>query len=250
MKKKQPAFALVASKGFAPSEDAARRLIMTGQVFMQVGQGSVRVEKPGQLLRPETVLFLHGEERFVSRGAYKLLTVMEHFSLNVAGLVCLDAGASTGGFTDCLLQHGASKVYAVDVGKNQLHEKLRGESRVVSLEGVNLRTAPQELLPEQVDLIVADVSFISLTQILPACLRWLRPGGQVAALIKPQFEVEAHETIRGVVRDDTLREKAVEKVTTFARETLGLVLQGVVPSAVKGPKGNQEYLALWMLTDK
>ena len=245
MAKKERADQILFTQGLAESREQAKRLIMAGQVFVVSGDSSVRVDKPGQQLFPDACLEVAGRERFVSRGAYKLLTALEHFSLDVAGLVALDAGASTGGFTDCLLQHGAIRVYAVDVGKHQLHERLRADARVVSLEGVNLRTAPADLIPEAVDLVVADVSFISLTLILEPCMRWLKPGGLVAALIKPQFEVGPGGTDKGVVRDDALRQQAVDKVLDFARDTLGLSLTGIVPSAVKGPKGNQEYMAVW-----
>lgn len=165
------------------------------------------------------------------------------------GLVCLDAGASTGGFTDCLLQSGAGRVYAVDVGRNQLHEKLRVDPRVINLEGVNLRHAPPELIPESVDLVVADVSFISLTLVLPPCMVWLKPGGLAAVLIKPQFELGPGETVKGVVRDATARQRAVDKILAFCAANLGLTSEGVVPAAVKGPKGNQEYMALFRLSN-
>jgi 23S rRNA (cytidine1920-2'-O)/16S rRNA (cytidine1409-2'-O)-methyltransferase len=197
------------------------------------------------MVPPDADLKVTQAARFVSRGAYKLLTALEHFSLDVPGFVALDAGASTGGFTDCLLQHGAKKVYAVDVGKNQLHERLRRDERVVSLEGVNLRLAPAELLPELVDLVVADVSFISLTLVLPSCLRWLKPGGLAAALIKPQFEAGPAALRKGVVLDPLLQKAAVDKVLAFAGQDLALANIGVVPSALKGPKGNQEYMAVW-----
>ena len=245
MAKKERADQILFAQGLAESREQAKRLIMAGQVFVVSGDSSVRVDKPGQQLFPDVCLEVAGRERFVSRGAYKLLTALEHFSLDVSGLIALDAGASTGGFTDCLLQHGAAKVYAVDVGKHQLHERLRADARVVSLEGVNLRTAPADLIPEIVDLVVADVSFISLTLILEPCMRWLKPGGLVAALIKPQFEVGPGGTDKGVVRNEALRQQAVDKVLDFARDALGLSLTGIVPSAVKGPKGNQEYMAVW-----
>ena len=245
MAKKERADQILFAQGLAESREQAKRLIMAGQVFVVSGDTSARVDKPGQQLFSDVRLEVAGRERFVSRGAYKLLTALEHFSLDVSGLVALDAGASTGGFTDCLLQHGAAKVYAVDVGKHQLHERLRADARVVSLEGVNLRTAPADLIPEIVDLVVADVSFISLTLILEPCMRWLKPGGLVAALIKPQFEVGPGGTDKGVVRNEALRQQAVDKVLDFARDALGLSLTGIVPSAVKGPKGNQEYMAVW-----
>ena len=133
----------------------------------------------------------------------------------------------------------------MDVGHNQLHEKLRSDPRVISHEGCNLRTAPEDLIPEKVDLVVADVSFISLTLILPPCMRWLKEGGLVATLIKPQFEVGPSENVRGVVKSEAVRQKAVNKILVFAKEELGLENLGVVPAAIKGPKGNQEYMALF-----
>ena len=248
MAKKIHADILLCEQGLAQTQDEARRLIMAGLVYIRHPKHMERVDKPGTKFSADAPLVVQGRERFVSRGAYKLLTAMEYFSLNVAGCVALDAGASTGGFTDCLLQHGAARVYAVDVGKHQLHERLQADPRVVNLEGVNLRTAPVDLIPEPVDILVADVSFISLTSILPPCLRWLRPGALVAALIKPQFEVGVNETERGVVRDESVRQAAVEKVLAFARDSLCLDHVGIVPSAIKGPKGNQEYMSVWRYT--
>lgn len=241
---KERADELIHLQGLAESRELAKRLIMAGKVAVEQLNGQMaKVDKPGHKYPSDTTFTLVGVERFVSRGAYKLLTALEHFQLDVAGTVCLDAGASTGGFTDCLLQHGATKVYAVDVGKQQLHERLRADSRVISMEGTNLRTAPVELIPEPVDVIVGDVSFISLTLILPPCVRWLRPGGLAAVLIKPQFELGPHQTDRGVVRDPALRQQAVDKILLFSREQLGLECLGVIPSSIKGPKGNQEYIA-------
>ena len=237
-------------QGLAESREQARRLIMAGKVALSPeglppGAPPLKVDKPGHSYPEDTVFVLLEKERYVSRGAYKLLTILENFQLDVSGLVCLDAGASTGGFTDCLLQHGAARVYAVDVGKNQLHEKLRADARVVNLEGVNLRSAPPELIPEPVDLVVGDVSFISLTLVLPPCMQWLRPGGRMAILIKPQFELGPGETVKGVVRDEAARRRAVDKILTFCRDTLGLACLGVLPAAIRGPKGNQEYMALF-----
>jgi 23S rRNA (cytidine1920-2'-O)/16S rRNA (cytidine1409-2'-O)-methyltransferase len=248
MPKKTRADQLLFSQGLAESREQAKRLIMAGQVFALAGETRLRVDKPGQPLAPDVRLELAGRERFVSRGAYKLLTAINHFALEVAGRVALDAGASTGGFTDCLLQHGAARVYAVDVGKNQLHERLRGDPRVVGIEGVNLRTAAPGLIPENVDLLVADLSFISLTLVLGTCTQWLKRGGMAAALIKPQFELGPGGAPGGVVRDEGLRRQAVDKVLTFARDALGLALAGVVPAAIRGAKGNQEYMAVWRNT--
>lgn len=170
---KERADELVFAQGLAESREMAKRLIMAGKVALEDVSGvRQKVDKPGHKYPLDTAFALVGIEKYVSRGAYKLLTAIEHFKLDVTGFVCLDAGASTGGFTDCLLQHGAAKVYAVDVGKEQLHERMRRDPRVISMEGTNLRTAPEELIPEPVDIIVADVSFISLTLILPPCVRW------------------------------------------------------------------------------
>ncbi len=247
---KRRADELVFRQGLAESREQAQRLIMAGKVFLAPaeeeaeGRNPVQVDKPGRQFRPETRFMLSGMERFVSRGAYKLLTAIEYFKLDVSGFICLDAGASTGGFTDCLLQHGVERVYAVDVGHAQLHERLRDDPRVISREGVNLRSVDADFIPEALDMIVADVSFISLTLVLPPCLRWLKEGGLVVGLIKPQFEVGPHQTVKGVVRDESVRQEAVDKVLGFC-EAQGLTALGVVPSAIKGPKGNQEYLACW-----
>ena len=244
---------LVFEQGLAESREQARRLIMAGKVALAPDEAHPErnpelVQKPGHPYKITTRFQLVGVERFVSRGAYKLLTALEHYHIDVTGFVCLDAGASTGGFTDCLLQYGASRVYAVDVGHAQLHERLRADPRVISREGVNLRTAPLETVPEPVDMIVADVSFISLTMVLPHCLRWLKEGGIAVGLIKPQFEVGPGQTVKGVVRDEAVRREAVDKVLAFMAAE-GLQCLGVTPAAIKGPKGNQEFLAYWRKAD-
>ncbi len=234
---------LLHEQGLAQSREQAKRLIMAGQVF--VGNPPLRVEKPGNMYTLETALILAEKQRFVSRGAYKLLTALEYFKLDVTGFTCLDAGASTGGFTDCLLQHGARRVYAVDVGHNQLHESLLNNENVISLEKTNLRTANNNLISEPVQLVVADVSFISLTLVLGPCMQWLSDGGKIIALIKPQFEVGPHQTHKGVVRDEAARQQAIDKVVSFCTKELDLSFEGIVPSAILGPKGNQEYLTLF-----
>lgn len=205
----------------------------------------VKVAKPGHLYPLGTKFTIAPGKDFVSRGAHKLVTLLDAFALDVSAYVCLDAGASTGGFTDCLLKRGAARVYAVDVGKNQLHESLLVNPGVVSLEGVNLRHAPDDLLPEPVDLITCDVSFISLTHILPSCCRWLKPDGKIAALIKPQFELTPDKVGKGVVRREEDRQLAVAKIVRFCENELGLNHEGTVPAKIRGPKGNQEYMALF-----
>ncbi len=233
---------LLAEQGLAESREQAKRLIMAGRVLLQTAGLPTPVAKPGQPLAHDAVLEVTAGERFVSRGGEKLLTALEHFVLEVQGLVALDVGASTGGFTDCLLQHGAARVYCVDVGRGQLHWKLRRDDRVVNLEGVNFRAAGPDLIPEPVDLIVADCSFISLRLILPRCSQFLKHGGEILALVKPQFELGPKAAVKGVVREAALREKALAEVIRFAGDELGLTWLGSVPSKILGPKGNQEYL--------
>ena len=243
MAKKQRADQLLASSGLADSREKAKRLIMAGKVhYLDNGQ-KTPVSKPGQQFDPDTEFTVPDDDQFVSRGAYKILTAIEEFDIHFTDKVVMDAGASTGGFTDCMLQHGAVRVYAVDVGYGQLHEKLRQDDRVINLERTNVRHAQPDLIPEPVDVIVADVSFISLTKILPACLQFLKKNGELVVLIKPQFELGPGQTDKGVVRGEGLRQQAVEMVTTFCREELGLVIEGVVPSKILGPKGNQEFMA-------
>ncbi len=244
MAKKARADLLMFEQGLAESQNAALRLIMAGAAHYFLPNGEkVPVSSPGQQLPLETEFALRGQDRFVSRGGYKLLTAIEKLGFDPAGKACLDAGASTGGFTDCLLQHGASRVYAADVGYGQLHWKLRQDPRVVCLERVNLRTPPPELFPEPLDVLTADVSFISLTAILPGCLALLKPACELVLLIKPQFELPEGRTDKGIVRSDADRQEAVDGVVAFCGNDLGLTLVGVVPSALLGPKGNQEYLA-------
>ncbi len=238
---KRRADQLLVEQGLAESRERAKRLLMAGQVRLVSEKHSEVVDKPGKLLPADARLELLQPERFVSRGGHKLLTAMEVFGLDVSGAVALDAGASTGGFSDCLLQHGAARVYAVDVGKAQLHEKLRADARVVSIEGVNLRHAPPDLLPEPVDVAVADLSFISLRSVLPALSAFLAPGAVAVVLVKPQFELGPGKTVKGVVRDPALQQEAVDLVSGHA-QTLGFAVQGVAASKIKGPKGNQEYL--------
>jgi 23S rRNA (cytidine1920-2'-O)/16S rRNA (cytidine1409-2'-O)-methyltransferase len=179
---------------------------------------------------------------YVSRGGLKLKAAIDRFGLEVRGRVCADIGASTGGFTDCLLQEGAVRVHAIDVGYGQLHEKLRTDPRVRSRERVNARYLTADELPEKVGVAVIDVSFISLTQVLPAVLPFLEPGGLLVALVKPQFEVGRERIGKGgVVRDAAARQEAIDAVVAFAREQ-GLTVQGVMDSPVPGPAGNVEAL--------
>lgn len=184
---------------------------------------------------------------YVSRGGLKLAAALREFGLSADGKVALDVGASTGGFTDCLLQHGAKKVYAVDVGYGQMAWKIRQDPRVVTIERVNIRAIEPSLVPEPVDLAVIDVSFISLEKVIPSILQFLRSGAELVALIKPQFEVGREQVGKGgIVRDERARQAAVERVTVFVHEQ-GFAVKGVIPSPITGQDGNVEYLisAMW-----
>jgi 23S rRNA (cytidine1920-2'-O)/16S rRNA (cytidine1409-2'-O)-methyltransferase len=230
---------LLVDRGLAESRAKAQALILAGQVVV----GDQRVDKPGTQVSVDAELRLKGEVLpYVSRGGLKLKAAIDRFGLDVRGRVCADIGASTGGFTDCLLQEGAVRVHAIDVGYGQLHEKLRTDSRVRSRERVNARYLTAEDLPEKVSVAVIDVSFISLTQVLPAVLPFLEPGGLLVALVKPQFEVGRERIGKGgVVRDAAARQDAIDTVLAFAREQ-GLTVQGVMDSPVPGPAGNVEAL--------
>lgn len=230
---------LVVERGLAPSRVRAQALILAGQVVVD----EARVDKPGTLISTESELRLKGEPmRYVSRGGLKLKGALDHFGIDVAGAVCADIGASTGGFTDCLLQEGAARVHAVDVGYGQLHQKLRADPRVVSRERVNARHLTDEDLPEKVSVVVIDVSFISLRQVLPAVLPRLAKGGTLIALVKPQFEVGRERVGKGgVVRDAAARTEAIEGIRAFV-EDAGLEVLGVIDSPIAGPAGNVEAL--------
>ena len=230
---------LVVERGLAESRAKAQALILAGQVVVD----DQRVDKPGALVPAESELRLKGEVLpYVSRGGLKLKGAIDRFQLDVRGKVAADIGASTGGFTDCLLQEGALRVHAIDVGYGQLHEKLRKDVRVRSRERVNARYLSAEDLPEQVGVVVIDVSFISLTQVLPAVLPFLDAGGLLIALVKPQFEVGRDRLGKGgVVRDAQARQEAIDGVTAFVRER-GLEVKGLMDSTVPGPAGNIEAL--------
>lgn len=237
---------LVCSQGLAESKDHAASLIMADRVVLLLENGNeIKVMKPGQLFDQNSRFRIVPGKIWASRGALKLLTIMEFCGLDVSGMICVDAGASTGGFTDCLLRRGAKRVYAIDVGKNLLHEKLRADSRVCSLEGINLRVPAPELLPEKVAFLAADLSFISLTYCVPTFLPWLEKGAKLALLVKPQFELPSSATVKGIVKDETLRQKALRKVIDFCETQCGLSLLHSMPSSIKGTKGNQEYMTLF-----
>jgi 23S rRNA (cytidine1920-2'-O)/16S rRNA (cytidine1409-2'-O)-methyltransferase len=232
---------LLVERGLAETRSKAQALVMAGAVVA----GQARVDKPGQLVDPALPIRLKegaAPQRYVSRGALKLERALEVFPVRPAGLVCADLGASTGGFTDLLLQRGAARVFAVDVGYGQLHPKVRQDPRVVVRERENARTLTAEALGERVDLVTADLAFISLRLVLPAIRAILKPGGQALLLVKPQFEVGKGEVGKGgVVRDDAKRLEALRAVEAAAR-VLGFEVLGHVESPIEGPAGNREWL--------
>ncbi|MGA3285087.1 MAG: TlyA family RNA methyltransferase [Verrucomicrobiota bacterium] len=232
-------------RGLCESREKAKRAVLAGQV--RVNAQSAR--KPSDPVKPDDALALDAGEKYVSRGGHKLEHALKHFQLDVAGRVALDLGASTGGFTDCLLQHGAAKVYAVDVGRGQLAWKLRLDPRVVVMEKTNARSLTAAQFPQPfapADMAVIDCSFISLRKILPAAVPLLKPDGKIVALIKPQFEAGKAEADkgRGVIRDAAIHERVLEELRKFVGEQSGLGWRNVVESPLLGPAGNKEFLVL------
>jgi 23S rRNA (cytidine1920-2'-O)/16S rRNA (cytidine1409-2'-O)-methyltransferase len=237
---------LVVASGLAADRDQAARLLLAGQLKVGEGDGARIDRKPGELVDALTTIEPVQRGRFVSRGGEKLDAALAEFGINVAEKVCLDVGASTGGFTDALLRRGAKRVYALDVGRGQLAEVLRGDSRVVSMERTHASRldpdSPDPLtLPEPVSLAVIDVSFISLKRVLRGAMAALAEAGEIVALVKPQFEVAAVDAPRGVVRDASARETAVDGVVEYAA-SIGLRLRGRMESPLVGPAGNHEFL--------
>ncbi len=230
---------LLVQCGLAESRTSAQRLIMAGQVR---ADGEL-VHKPSAMVAPEADLEVESGPQYVSRGGEKLVAALAAFGIEPVDWICADIGSSTGGFTDCLLQAGAEHVYAVDVGKGQLHWKLRKDARVTAMEGTNARNL--EAFPREIDLAVIDVSFISLNLIWPKIPNWLKVGGQIVALVKPQFEAGKDEVGKqGVVRDPATHTKVLEGVIAGAAVN-GFALKGLIRSPLLGPKGNVEFL-LWL----
>ncbi len=231
---------ILVERGLAPSREKAKALVLAGQVVV----GEHRASKAGARIDPGQSIRLKGDlNPYVSRGGLKLAAALVGFGIDPGGLTCVDVGASTGGFTDCLLQAGARRVYAVDVGYGQLAWKLRQDARVVAVERENVRHMPRERIPETVELVVVDASFISLRLLLPKVWELLDPGGDAVALVKPQFEVGRGKVGKGgVVRDPALRQGALDTVLDSARE-IGFAVVGTIESPVPGAKkGNVEYL--------
>ncbi len=227
-------------RGLAETRAAAQRLVMAGLVF----SGERRLDKAGLGIGPDMALEVRGQPHpYVSRGGLKLEKALDHFAIPVAGRIALDVGSSTGGFTDCLLQRGAAKVYAVDVGTNQLAWKLRSDPRVVSMEKTNMRAVTRVQIPEPIDLVVCDASFIGLATVLPAALALAGPGAHLAALIKPQFEVGKGRVGKGgIVRDPELHAEVVATVSAWLAAQPGWTVLGVTESPITGAEGNKEFL--------
>jgi 23S rRNA (cytidine1920-2'-O)/16S rRNA (cytidine1409-2'-O)-methyltransferase len=233
---------IMLQRGLAESREKAQRLIVAGKVRI-AGQPAL---KPGHTYPADTQLVLEAPERFVSRGGEKLEGALQHFNLSVHNEVCLDIGASTGGFTDCLLQHGARLVYAVDVGRGLLHERIRTDPRVVVMDGVNARQLDVAAFPERPAFATIDAAFISLKLLLPAVAGVLTRPARLVTLIKPQFEAGRADVGKGgVVRDPAVHQRVVEAVHAFGEQKAGLRWEGYCESPLRGPAGNIEFLAYW-----
>jgi len=232
---------LLVERGLAESRSRAQALVLAGKVGVGEGDAARRDRKPGDLIALDTPVAIADPEPYVSRGGHKLAAALDAFGIDPAGLVCLDVGASTGGFTDVLLQRGARRVYALDVGRGQIAESLRREPRVVSMERMNARSLTAATLPETVALATVDVSFISLGLVLAPIATTLAPRGQIVALVKPQFEAGKGRTDHGVVRDPEIHREVLERTVETA-QAIGLGIRAVIASPLLGPEGNREFL--------
>ena len=230
---------LLVNRGLAPSREKAKAMIMEGNVFVN----NNREDKAGSMFTDDCIIEIHGNTlKYVSRGGLKLEKAMTHFGITLEGKVCMDIGASTGGFTDCMLQNGACKVYAVDVGYGQFAWKLRQDERVVCMEKTNIRYVTPKDIDDALDFASVDVSFISLTKVLEPARELLKDHGQMVCLIKPQFEAGREKVgKKGVVRERSVHEEVIEKVISFAME-IGFSIHNLEYSPIKGPEGNIEYL--------
>lgn len=230
---------LLVQRGLAPSREKAKVMIMEGNVFVE----SQREDKAGTFFDSQASIEVRGNTlKYVSRGGLKLEKAIASFGISLDGKICMDIGASTGGFTDCMLQNGAKKVYAVDVGYGQLAWKLRQDSRVVCMEKTNIRYVTPQDIEDVLDFVSVDVAFISLTKVLPAAWELLSPQGEMACLIKPQFEAGREKVgKKGVVRDPKVHEEVIQKILAFAQE-MGFAIRNLGFSPIKGPEGNIEYL--------
>lgn len=233
---------LLVTNGLADTRSRAKALILAGKVKL----GTTRLDKPGRSLPIDSPITVESPPRFVSRGGEKLEGFLDQFDIKVDGLRILDVGASTGGFTDCCLQRGAITATCVDVGRAQMHNKLIQDERVTNIEKTNARhMQPGDLPHDDYPLIVTDLSFISLTKVLPAMWQFMAPGGRLIALVKPQFEAEKHEVDagKGIIRDEAIHARVLESIKAFAlRELPGAQLMGTMDSPIKGTDGNREFL--------
>jgi len=228
--------ALIFKRGLVSSLNKSTALIMEGKVTVD---GKI-ITKSGFAVPETSEIAVKESAEFVSRGGIKLKKALEEFSVRIKDKICIDVGASTGGFTDCLLKNGAKKVYCVDVGYGVFDFKLRNDPRVVNIEKTNIRYFDKNLLKEEIDLAVVDVSFISLVKVLPKVKELVKTGGEIIALVKPQFEAPKGSTQNGVVKDEKIRAQAIDKIKNFSEE-IGLKLLGETNSPIKGPKGNLEH---------
>lgn len=244
--KKMRADLLLCERGHFETPDEAARFIMAGKVRLNA---DMVLRKPSELVDPEAPLLVESDLEYVSRGAFKLLSALEKHLPDLTGKTALDIGSSTGGFTDVMLRHDAAKVYAADVGKGLLHGRLRNDPRVVVREGINIRNLTKEDVPDAIDVVTADVSFISVTKALPVADMLMAADAFAFILVKPQFEAPKKDVPPGgVVTSETVRQEAIAKVRAFAEETLHWQCIEVMPSPIKGPKGNQEYVAVFRKT--
>jgi 23S rRNA (cytidine1920-2'-O)/16S rRNA (cytidine1409-2'-O)-methyltransferase len=232
---------LLVERGLAETRSRAQALVLAGKVGVGEGDAIRRDRKPGDLLPADTPVAIANPEPYVSRGGHKLAAALDAFAIDPAGLICLDVGASTGGFTDVLLQRRASRVYALDVGRGQIAETLRRDPRVISMERTNARSLTAASLPERVGLATVDVSFISLALVLGPVATTLAPQGQIVALVKPQFEAGKGRTDHGVVRDPAIHRDVLERTVDAAR-AVGLGTRDTIASPLLGPEGNREFL--------
>ncbi len=247
MAQKQRLDAAVFEAGFAESREKAKAYIMAGQVYVN----NQKSDKPGTTVKPDDIIEVRGAAlKYVSRGGLKLEKAVNSFGFSLEDKVCADIGASTGGFTDCMLQNGAKKVYAIDVGYGQLAWKLRTDQRVVNLERTNFRYVTKEQIPDELDFCSVDVSFISLSIIVPVMRTLMKENGQAVCLIKPQFEAGRDKVgKKGVVRDIEVHKEVVERITALMLD-IGFSVKNLDYSPIKGPEGNIEYLIHIMKTDK
>ncbi len=239
--KKYRADVLVFNQKITDSREKAKRLIMAGKIYV----GEVKVSKPGDMYDEDAIFTLKGEgEKYVSRGGYKLEKAINEFGIDLKDKICGDFGASTGGFTDCMLQNGASKVYAIDVGYGQLDWKIRSDPKVITIERTNIRYLENELIEEPLDFISIDVSFISLTLILPKAFELINSNGKIVALIKPQFEAQKSDVgKKGIVRDEKVKIQAINKIVDFVVNS-GYNVQNMTYSPITGAGGNIEFLII------